>query len=316
MTSFDYITEKQEEVLCALCGTDDFYVLSEVSKNKLPVRTCLCKRCGLIYLNPRMTTEGYDNYYKYFYRQDRSMIKGRDEAEEEKSFQSARKFGRALAQRLKSFIQPGLTVDVGSSTGGVLFGIREILPSADAFGIEPSVSEAEFANKKGVKTEQTLFENFRGDDLAASTVLCVKSLNHLLKPRAFFEWARRTLKKDGYLILAVKNFRQQVYRAGALEHAIQIDHPYMFVPETLRRFVESAGFDVVYEDVDEKKSKAELVRKKEEGLPRQHILLVARPSMNKKISRDFDGNIALSIRRQLHPLSVKLHNIFLRIRVW
>lgn len=315
MNEFNYISEPKESVACTLCGGGDSWILSIVSKNGLPVKTCLCKQCGLIYINPRMTKEGYDAYYKYFYRKDRSIIKGREEPNEEENFQSARKFGNVLAKKLDRYMQPGLMVDVGSSTGGVLYGLREIVPSVEVFGIEPSVAESEFANKKGIMTECALFENILKDHLNASSIICVKSLNHLLNPRSFLEWARNNLKENGHIILAVKNFRQQVYRAGRVESAVQIDHPYMFVPCTLRRLVESSGFEVVFEDIDEKKSKEELGRKREEGLPRQHILLVARVKQKMDIRPVFDAKRALNIRRQLSPFWVRFRNILLRLRM-
>lgn len=293
-----------EYITCNLCGKNDYFVLAQ--------NTRLCKNCGLIYINPRMTKEEYDNYYKSFYRGDRSRQKKRKEADEERNFKIARRFGQALARRLREFIRPGRTIDVGSSTGGVLYGLAEEIEGLELLGIEPSVGEAEYANRRGVKTIRTLFENFQEKLPPASNIFCVQSLNHLLEPRKFFEWAFQNLTEDGHLFLAVKNFRQQSRRAGRIETAVQIDHPYMFVPETLKLFVQSCGFKIIFEEIDEEKSKTELAAKKAEGLPRQHILLVARknPTFTKTpISRP---DIARKLRFQLHPFLLLFYNILSR----
>ncbi len=274
---FDYSKTKKEEISCNLCGRNDFSVIARKSKNNLPVATVMCRNCSLIYINPRMIGEEYDNYYKYFYRVDRNTIKGTTaDTELEKNFENARKFGQALGRRYQEFFKPGLTVDVGSSTGGVLCGLREVIPTLKILGIEPSVAESELARNHGVPTKTILFENFR-DNLpeAPVNIFCVQSLNHLLDPKGFMTWAYQTLIDGGSLFLAVKNFRHQARRAGSISAGVQIDHPYMFIPETLRSMIGSAGFRIAVFEVDEGKSQEELLNQKAEGLPRHHIRVVA-----------------------------------------
>ncbi|TSC67475.1 MAG: hypothetical protein CEO19_199 [Parcubacteria group bacterium Gr01-1014_73] len=281
---FDYSKTKKETVVCNLCGGERRSVLARLSKNNLPVTTVFCRNCSLIYINPRMVSEEYDNYYKYFYRVDRNAVKGATvDTELERNFENARKFGRALGRRYQKFIKLGLTVDVGSSTGGALYGLREAMPALKILGIEPSVAESELARSRGVPTKTVLFENFR-DALpeAPANIFCVQSLNHLLNPKGFMTWAYGALVTGGSLFLAVKNFRHQARRAGSIEAGVQIDHPYMFTPETLRAMIESVGFRVVVFEIDEGKSQSELLAQRAEGLPRHHIRVVAvKANLNK-----------------------------------
>ena len=284
---FDYSKTEKEEVVCNLCGGRRLSVLARRSKNNLPATTVLCRDCSLIFINPRMTTAEYDNYYKNFYRLDRNAIKGTEnETDLERNFENAKKFGRALAKRYGKYFSGGLAVDVGSSTGGILYGLREIIPILKIFGIEPSVAESVFARNREVPTETALFENF-GADLpeAPASIFCVQSLNHLLNPKGFMIWAHEKLIDGGTLFLAVKNFRHQARRAGSIEAGVQIDHPYMFTPETLQAMVESVGFRIVVFEVDEDKSRSELLAQRAEGLPRHHIWLVAIKDNSKKLTQ-------------------------------
>ena len=292
MEKFVYEKMKFENIPCNLCGGSDFFTLAQRAANGLLARTCLCKNCGLIFINPRMTKDSYAQYYQYHYREHRAASVGKMErgAELQVNFDDARKFGRALVQLLSPHIKnSGLTVDVGSSTGGVLFGMREILPKIELLGVEPSLAESDFANHQGVKTNCALFEDFlaSSDIIKAANILCVRSLNHLLDPMSFFLWAKKVLAPDGSLILVVKNFRHQTRRAGSVVAGVQIDHPYMFTPETLKAMVEKAGFKVVYLDSDESKNKKELFKQKEASLSIHHIRLVSKKSqvVNAKISR-------------------------------
>jgi SAM-dependent methyltransferase len=227
-----------------------------------------------------MTREGYGRYYEHYYHEDRLRIKGRDQTvDRDRSFEYGRKFGRALTQRLRTYFLPGLTIDVGSSTGGILAGIKSLVAGIEPQDVEPTPGDAEYANNKGIPTTTALFEDYvEASPLEgkASTVLCVQSLNHLLDPMGFMIWAHRALKDGGHIILAVKNWRHQVRRAGRIEAAVQIDHPYMFTSETLEAMVRHAGFEVVYSDVDEHKSAKELDRQKKDGLHKHHIRIVGR----------------------------------------
>lgn len=278
---FDYQKVKLESVPCGLCGGNNFFILARRAANGVSARTCMCGNCGLIYINPRMTKQGYDDYYKYFYRRDRAASKGEIGKPDDiqANFNGAKRFGNALGRRLTEYIGgEGLALDVGSSTGGVLCGLKEIFPKLELLGVEPSIAESEFANQRGIKTHNCLFEDFLkiNNPFGFSVILCVRSLNHLLAPKLFFEWCHNNLENGGCLILEVKNFRHQVRRAGSIEAGVQIDHPYMFTPEVLREFVESAGFQVIYSDNDEYKSKSEALRQKEEGLSVHHIRLAAK----------------------------------------
>ena len=276
--SLSYDQATFEDVPCAICGGTDFSVLASRSKNNLGCRTVMCKRCGLIFISPRMTSASYDDYYKYFYRKDRDSIKGTTSEEDvAQNFIGAKKFGHALAETMGQYLHSGLPIDIGSSTGGVLAGLKEARADLELLGVEPSIPESEYAKKMGIRTVTALFENYvkEGTEKNASNIFCVQSLNHLLDPAGFVEWSHRTLRDGGHLFLAVKNFKHQVRRAGSIEGGVQIDHPYMFTPETLRRLVESRGFKVVYLDVDEGKSKQEIAKQRERGLNKHHIRLVA-----------------------------------------
>jgi hypothetical protein len=142
-----------------------------------------------------------------------------------------------------------------------------------------------------------------------SNILCVQSLNHLLDPEKFLIWSHNSLIDGGHVFLAVKNWRHQVRRMGKLSSGVQIDHVYMFTPETLSLMCKSAGFEVVYIDVDEGKSQKEIKEQKVNGLNTHHIRIVAKKS---KIPQKLEipKNIYIKTRLSLTPLFVRFVYIF------
>ncbi len=299
-----------ETVRCNLCQGENFKILSPSDALGLPVHACLCENCGLIFINPRLTKPWYEKYYAYMDRTRRAYKHGGENPKERPGigFEDARRHGRALAEQLGPFIKPGLTIDVGSAEGGVLFGMKEIL-AIEPLGIEPTVSRSEFASAKGIPTYPVLIENIKNaapDLPPASNVVCTASLNHFLDPRFFFRWAYDILAEDGRLILEVKNFRQQCRMSGRLYFGVQIDHPFMFVPETLAEFVRAAGFDIIYSDVDEFKSKAECLRQKKTGLPVGHIRIAARKTSRRPFTDPIAPRprVVSKIAREFSPLAL------------
>ena len=309
----DFYNKGQKEyILCNLCGQDRAVVLTYKSVNDLRSPAVMCKNCGLIYLNPRLTREGYNHYYNEFYRVDRATIKQGTE-DINSLFESSYRFGQALAHELSAFIKPGPMLDVGSSTGGVLRAMNESVPGVEPLGVEPSLDEVEFARQHGIATEHALFENWIEMPEGGGkfqTIMCLQTLNHLLDPRKFFMWSYEHLREGGMIVLSVKDWRFQVRRAGSLSAGVQIDHPYMFTPETLKRFLESVGFTIVHLDVDEGKSSRQLEFQRERGLNRHHIRIVGQKTVGVNVSpRSYGPRLYSRLRLALHPLSVKLWHL-------
>jgi SAM-dependent methyltransferase len=276
VSSFPYQSAETELIRCNQCGGSETEVVYDRDRNGLSVRTCICKVCGLIYLNPRMTPEWYGKYYQTEYRAQMARFKGKRLEKEDpgKMFEKATRHGIATARQFPTAWREGLTLEVGSSVGGVLNGLQQVL-GCEVFGIEPSPDEAEEANRRGIRTLNKSIEAVEGGVPMAANILCSQSLNHLLDPRFFLAWAHRQLIPEGRLVLEVMNFRQIYRDFGWIGRAIQIDHTYMFVPEVLQSFVEFAGFEVLSLQTDESKSPDELKEKKKQGLPIFHIGLVA-----------------------------------------
>ncbi len=279
---FSYEKAEKESVPCNFCGSSNLKILTNEDSENRGATTVMCKECGLIFINPRMTKENYDRYYQEEYRSKTIGLDALGEEALQNLFNDTYRHGLALGKMMKPFIVSDDPIaEVGSGVGGVLSGIKKVL-GKDVLGIEPSASECDFANRNGIKTFCNLFEDFRDPKHSLprfSAIVCTQSLNHLLDPSSFLVWSRNNLLPNGVLVLEVMNFRHQLKKAGAFRNAVQIDHVYMFTPEVLRNFVESAGFDIVLFDHDEKKDNIRSAHFKEfEALPATHIRIVAKRS--------------------------------------
>ena len=191
----------------------------------------------------------------------------------------------------------------------MLAGWKERLPSSDVVGIEPSYEEARFARSKGIPTHCALLEDFHESLPPAATILSTRTLNHFLEPRFFLDWAWHHLCPHGHLVLTVLNFRQAAKKAGSLLRAVQIDHPSMFVPETLAAFVEHGGFEVLLVDDNEEKTFAEQQRLKARGLTFSHTRLIARKiDQHPFIQSSYPVLLGERVLASLHPTALKIYH--------
>ncbi len=261
-----------ERISCNLCNGTKTIVVSSKDRNDLPQKTVMCRQCGLLFLNPRMTKEWYNKFYETGF--NRALIPLHWKATHsppspEIVFKQGEKFGTALAERIRPYVRAGFTIEVGSATGGILSSFKKVLTLPKVLGIEPAREEAEYARHRGIPTEICLFENFPQRKETPENILCVQSLNHILDPKAFFSWAHATLAPAGRLILVVQNFEILARKIGKFQYATQIDHTFMFTPRTFTNFITSAGFDrIFFENWEDE----ELVRK---GLSTHHMCIVA-----------------------------------------
>lgn len=244
-------------------------------------------------INPRMSPEDYDDLYQSgenhrLWMELNSTTKVPDFAER---YKGAYEFGTKVAETIKQYIGTGLAVEVGSGTGAVLAAFRDVAGIKTVKGIDPSPEEAAVAEAHGVPTLVKAFELCTPDDVSPETIMSCQSLNHLYDPKGFLEWSYRILPDSGTLVLVVLDFFALARKLCSVERATQVDHIYMFTPDTLKQYVTAAGFDVI---------------EFREKMPTQlHMTLVAKkakrgqlnvPLLNSKIVQDTKATLA-SIRR-------------------
>ncbi len=301
---FPYAGADYEEIACNLCGGTDAEPVETIDRNGLPVKSVICRKCGLMYLSPRMKPAWYGRYYDGEYRRQMAEFRGRKptKTDESATFRQQLRHGAWLADWLQArgVKQPRRIMDIGSGTGGILKALADRF-GAEVCGVEPSPDEARFARQQGVPTEVGLFEEV---DLHPTEpfdlVLCTQTFNHVLDPRAVATKVRSLLSPGGQFLIECQDFLQMCRMWGAIRYAIQIDHVTMFAPQTLRGLLMAAGFEVPLETMtcDRDLSRERRAQQQASGTPTQHIRLLARPCE----TPNQDGSCYEEIRQELDQL--------------
>jgi SAM-dependent methyltransferase len=248
---FDYDAQPKEWVwVCNLCGGATFVVLNRRDRYGYPAQANACRRCGLVFLNPRMTPQAYGRFYDGVYRPLVSAYHGRlIDAQTVQDEQREYAADRELFVR--RFVVPGgstdprprTLLDIGGSTGVVASHFAKAL-GMNATLIDPAPLEIAQAKQFGIETITGLVEAHDFGDRRFDLVLICQTVDHLLDIAATLKKVRELLTEDGVLFIDIVDFRAAYLRNWSVDEAIKIDHPFYLTEQTMFAYLRRAAFDV------------------------------------------------------------------------
>jgi hypothetical protein len=98
-----------------------------------------------------------------------------------------------------------------------------------------------------METVEGFAEDFDPGARRWELVLLCQTIDHLLDVAATLAALRRMTADDGNAFVDVLDLMLAARKAGSVEGAVKIDHPYYLTDETARGFFAQAGFEPVAE---------------------------------------------------------------------
>ncbi len=247
---YDYGAQPKEPVTaCNLCGSTEFVVLTHRDRYWYAAPAHACRRCGLVFLNPRMTADAYGAFYNGVYRPLVSAFHGRQI--DARTIQGEqRDYAVERAALIRPFIgrvSGRAMLDIGGSTGVVAAHFaREF--GLDGTVIDPAPMEVEEARRLGLETVTGLIEAHDFGTRRFDVVIICQTVDHLLDVSGTLARVRRIIAEDGLLFIDIVDLRAAYLRNWSVEDAIKIDHPYYLTEPTMVAYLHRAGFDVLRTD--------------------------------------------------------------------
>jgi SAM-dependent methyltransferase len=233
---FDIAACPQETVACNQCGRTDAAPVAHEDRYGLPVTTVQCA-CGLQYISPRLTAEGYATFYREHYRPLLAALTGMPYTAAVVR-ENSRKYAVELVKDVAAVVEPypgARLLDLGGSTGIVARTFAEKW-DCDCTVVDPApeeVAQAEdFAEAVCASAEDVRFEPDTFD-----VILLCRTIEHLRDPKAVLRQARRWATERAFLVVDAMDVSRWNLRSR-----YKVDHPYSFTDTTLRRMVTSAGW--------------------------------------------------------------------------
>lgn len=235
-----------EYVHCNLCGADDYSVVYDALSQAPPSeehfsasgnevltdRVVKCKRCGLVYVNPRLKGE--------------RIVEGYSSAEDETyvSQSSGRMATFVSGVKLLERFRPekGKMLDVGCAAGFFVKAAKE--RGWDAMGVEPSHWLAKYGRDKlHVDARQGTIHTLKLPANSVDVITFWDVLEHVPDPTADLKEAHRILKPGGLLVVNYPNFGSNLAKiAGRKWWFLLSVHLWYFTPKTIDEILKRNGF--------------------------------------------------------------------------
>jgi SAM-dependent methyltransferase len=232
-----------EWILCPTCEEDDAKPFIPFGPRDI-VR---CRRCGLVYVNPRRPLRSVNAYFENTYISNKSML--------------SREFGQWREETLKrevTLVKQIRTsgrriLDVGCAGGEFLS--HFISDGWECSGVEPSQLAADQAQERGICVYRSVFQESKGLERESFDVITyLDALFFSATPRQDLEKAHDVLKSDGVLVIELPGMAYRLIRnVGPV--SMLINHRwchfssvspnlFYFSTSSLRAMLAKAGFEI------------------------------------------------------------------------
>ncbi len=224
-----------EFIRCNLCGKDD----GEHLATQRGFRIVRCRRCGLVYVNPRPATEDLISLYADYHTRD-----GKNEVSWERLMGRVFRESADLLCATRNGSRPGRLLDVGCGYGGFVARMQE--RGWQAEGMDPSPVVVAAAVKKGRRVRRGTLEVVRGEDGSYDAVTLFYVLEHLPDPKGALMKVWKLLAPGGTLLLRVPHTTPLVRLLSPLGLGKALYDPpfhlYDFSPTALGEMLRRTGY--------------------------------------------------------------------------
>ena len=235
------------ESFCCECGAGEeaFDVLAEKDRYGLKSRTVICRKCGLVMTNPRMTQEGYD----YFYDKEYGKLYRDHDGPDEMYFTKRALKGKQIYDYVKTNSEKPISsvLEIGCAAGGILYYFHAM--GCKVTGVDLGSEYIRFGQEKGLNLRQCHSRELVKEGKKFDLIIINHVLEHFLNIGEELEVVKELLSQDGICYIEVPGIKYltKSYYMDFLIY-LQNAHIYHFTLETLEQVMNKYGFELLTGD--------------------------------------------------------------------
>jgi 2-polyprenyl-3-methyl-5-hydroxy-6-metoxy-1,4-benzoquinol methylase len=234
------------QVLCPLCASDKSFDLTKLFSSKdMPV--CICKKCSLVYLNPRHSNEWYESYYKNSsLRVDDNNRRKEIALYEEKQYQiKGKSVLNFISSNCNIEIDRMSVLEVGCTSGGILRYFKDS-GAASVAGVDPESEYVDYGkNLSGINIYNGFLDEFYKNNKDKYNVIIMRHVvEHLFDPLTNLELVNSLLDEDGVLFVETPSLYSMGIKNTWRKNFI-VEHPVIYSNKTLGLVLKRSGFKII-----------------------------------------------------------------------
>ena len=228
------------ESISCLCGKNTFDLIASVERYGIEQQTVVCKNCGLIQLNPRMSLSNYREFY------ESDIYRTLYEPKGIKSYTSfySNNTGQHIFNKINSnfsIMKNQKVIEIGAGGGWNLIPFYN--NNMDVMGLDYSQGLVQMGREYGINMIQGGLDKLDGK---FDIIIINHVLEHFINPLEDVKKIIEHLNKDGILYIAVPNILN--FSIGQIQNA----HIYYFTPNLLKYYLSIIGLESVEFGSEEK----------------------------------------------------------------
>lgn len=227
-----------EHIWCNLCGADD----SAITARKFNLTVVRCRRCSLVYTNPRPPLDFIWGRYSREYFEQEYLPSWGVRSDQVNSDELYRQHLPTL-EGLRPYRRTNWLLDVGAGAGLFLHAAQR--DGWQVQGVEIASGGVEFARSRfGLDVIQGRMTEAGLPDQRYDVVTLQETIEHLLDPLADLCEIYRVLRPGGILCITTPNLDSLTFKLIGREWSVLSpgEHLFYFTRRTLHAVLERAGF--------------------------------------------------------------------------
>jgi len=233
------------KVQCPLCNSNQSFDLTNFFSSKdAPIS--ICKRCSLVFLNPRHSDEWYKSYYKGSTSREKDNNRSDIEDYESKQYEIK---GKSVLKFIMNNYDLQLNrmkvLEIGCTSGGILRYFRDSGASS-VTGVDPEKEYVDYANNiSGIDVFDGYLDEFCNKNKDSFNLIIMRHvLEHLFEPLVNLELVYSLLDDNGILFIETPS----LYSMGITDRwkeNIHVEHPVIYSNKTLECMLKKCNFDII-----------------------------------------------------------------------
>lgn len=230
---------KDRYVNCDFCESNDYELLYDKGRYNMSINNVICKKCGLVYINPRKSEKEIEKYYKSKYRE----IYSNTNKVTPKSLEDCEQRAIQHIDYLREYLFDEIKIlDIGCSAGNFLKLVKENYKHCDLNGIEANTNFSKYGRDV---YNLNIFNGMLGKYKTKKKfdlIYMSHILEHFESPSNALLKVNSLLNENGYLFIEVPTI---LYPYISLDFFFQDAHLFTFSPITLQNYLIKQDFSII-----------------------------------------------------------------------